>query len=96
MAQPPAAPLKEGWLFNNLNLQRVPGASDLSAASAFVAPLWIVLGKGRLLEVVDAWGSRSSAKCSVRRYWGYWNSGLALKAFFVAPGRTNLLSTNLN
>jgi hypothetical protein len=29
-------------------------------------------------------------------YWGYLNSGLAFKAFFVAPGRTNLLSTNLN
>ena len=30
------------------------------------------------------------------RYWGYWNSGLAFKASFVAPGRTNFLSTNLN
>ena len=29
-------------------------------------------------------------------YWAYWNSGLAFKASFVAPGRTNFLSTNLN
>ena len=29
-------------------------------------------------------------------YWAYWNSGLAFRASFVAPGRTNFLSTNLN
>jgi hypothetical protein len=29
-------------------------------------------------------------------YWAYWNSGIAFNASFVAPGRTNLLSTNLN
>jgi hypothetical protein len=96
MAQPPAAPLKKRWLVNNLNLQRLPGAQICRQLQALSAALWIVLGKGRLLEVVDAWGSRSSAKCSIKRYWGYWNSGLAFKAFLVAPGRTNLLSTNLN
>ena len=30
------------------------------------------------------------------RYWAYWNSGLAFRASFVAPGRTNFLSTSLN
>ena len=30
------------------------------------------------------------------RYWAYWNSGLAFKASFVAPGRINFLSINLN
>ena len=29
-------------------------------------------------------------------YWAYWNSGLAFKASFVAPGRTNFLSTSLS
>jgi|SoiMethySBSTD1v2_1073268.scaffolds.fasta_scaffold298959_3 hypothetical protein len=29
-------------------------------------------------------------------YWAYWNSGIAFNASFVAPGRTNFLSTNLN
>jgi hypothetical protein len=43
------------------------------------------------LRAVDG-GNKSTRKC----YWAYWNSGLSLKAFFVAPGRTNLLSTNLN
>src|SRR6476646_10727622 len=29
-------------------------------------------------------------------YWAYWNSGLAFRASFVAPGRTNFLSISLS